>query len=268
MTETVRGATVAQREDPPGVKIAKTYGPQFAEVLPDHIESKAFIGSAIATLRKNPDLLTAANNSQTAFVNVLMDCARLGHVPGSPEYYLTARRSKDHGNKQIIVGIEGYRGVIERMYRSGAVASVIVREVCRTDRFTFTEGVDSVPIHEIDWFGEIDRTDPANIIGVYAYARLTTGSTSRVVVLSKAEIEKARMRSDAGKANAGPWKTDYRAMAWKTAAHRLEPWVPTSSEYRREQLRAAVAADKAATERVDVETGEIIDAEVVEDGEN
>jgi hypothetical protein len=39
-------------------------------------------------------------------------------------------------------------------------------------------------------------------------------------------------------------------MWWKTAAKRLEPWVPTSREYRREQLRAAAAASDAAGPRI------------------
>lgn len=266
MSETVRGAVAQRREDPPAVRVAKSYQNNFSEVLPDHIEPKAFVGSALGLLRKDPDLLAAANNNQTAFVNTLMECARLGHVPGSKEYYFTRRRDKASGNKEIIVGIEGYRGVIERMYRSGAVASVKVREVCKGDGFHFVEGEMDKPVHEVDWFAELDRTSPENIIGCYAYAVLTTGAISRVVILNQQDIAKAKQKSDAGRADKGPWASDYRAMVWKTAAHRLEPWVPTSAEYRREQLRAAVAADKARSERVDTTTGEIFDADVI-DGE-
>jgi recombination protein RecT len=250
------------------VTIAKARTSQFAEVLPDHIDAKQFVGSALAALRKDPDLLAAAENSPTAFVNSLMHAAQLGHVPGSKEYYLTRRRDKNTGGREIIVGLEGYRGVIERMYRSGAVASVIVREVCAGDRFEFVEGVMDKPVHEVDWFNPGGRGD---IIGVYAYAHLTTGAVSRVVVLNRKDIDDAKSRSDAGKKDVGPWKTDYRAMVWKTAAHRLEPWVPTSAEFRREQLRAAVAADNLrAPAGVDPTTGEVfdvVDAEVIE-GEN
>lgn len=270
MTDTVRSAVEKRREDPASVAIAKQYEHNFAEILPPHIEAKGFVGAAVAALRKNPDLLAAANNSTTAFVNTLMECASLGHVPGSKEFYLTARRSKDHQNKPIVVGLEGYRGVIERMYRSGAVASVIVREVCKGDRFAFTEGIDEMPQHEADWFSDLDRSAPENILGCYAYARLTNGATSRVVILSAKDIERAKQSSDAGRKNVGPWSTDYRAMVWKTAAHRLEPWVPTSAEYRREQLRAEAAAASVKTEHglVDIRTGEVedvVDAQVVED---
>lgn len=267
--QTVRGAAVEKREVPRSVALAQEYEGQFAEVLPNHIEPKGFVGSAVAALRKDKDLLQAANNDLTRFVGVLIECARLGHVPGSKEFYLTIRREKV-GNDFVpkVMGIEGYRGVIERMYRSGGVASVVVREVCKDDEFSFTEGVHEVPVHNVDWFADVNRDDPNQIIGVYAYARLTTGAVSRVVVLSKHDIEATKARSDAGKANKGPWKTDYRAMAWKTAAHRLEPWVPTSSEYRADALRAAVAAESVREEAhvpgVDTTTGEVWDGEAVE----
>ena len=55
-------------------------------------------------------------------------------------------------------------------------------------------------------------------------------------------------------------------MWWKTAARRLEPWVPTSAEYRREQLRAtasAAAAGNGLTVAAHAEPPEIHDAEVV-----
>lgn len=271
-TPTVRDAALAKREDPPAVATAKKYRDQFSEILPEHVESKGFVGAAVSLLRKDPALAEAANNSPTMFLNALMECARLGHVPGGKEFYFTQRRSKDHDNKSVIVGMEGYRGVIERMYRSGAVTSVVVREVVEGDYFRYREGADATPVHEADWFNP-DRSDPAKIIGGYAYARLSTGAVSRVVVMSRKDFEDTRQRSDAGsdrgKGSSGPWVTDYRAMCWKTLAHRLEPWVPTSAEYRREQARALAAADNLRREEapagVDVETGEIHDAIVVDD---
>jgi hypothetical protein len=95
------------------------------------------------------------------------------------------------------------------------------------------------------------------MVGVYAYAQLTTGAYSRVVILNRDDVLAAR---DAGgyKANDpfSPWNRldsgkDHpefqgRSMWWKTGARRLEPWVPTSAEYRREQLRAAAAAGNPA----------------------
>lgn len=259
MTATV-GNAVAQRDNGP-VAIVKANRAKLAPVLPGHIDADQFIGLATGALFRDPKLMEAAGNNPAALMNALMRCAALGHQPGTEEFYLVPRKNK---GRPEIQGIEGYRGIIERMYRSGAVASVIVREVCAGDEFEFVEGEQDRPRHKVNWFaGKEGRGD---MIGVYAYAVLTTGAVSRVVILSRDDVMEAKAKSDGANSDYSPWKTNERAMWWKTAARRLEPWVPTSAEYRREQLRAAVEADNArrpAPPTVDQATGEIVDAEVV-----
>lgn len=247
------------------VQMIKSQRAKFAAVLPEHIDAEQFIGLATGALYRDEKLRTAAMNEPGAFANALMRCAQLGHQPGTEEFYLTPRKVK---GKMQIQGIEGYRGIIERMYRSGAVASVIVREVCANDTFEFVEGEMDRPRHVIDWFGG----DRGQMIGVYAYAILSTGAVSRVVILSKDDVMKARESSDGATSDYSPWVKHERSMWWKTAARRLEPWVPTSAEYRREQLRAAAEATRTTTTTaeqapggVDLDTGEVHDAELVDD---
>ena len=270
---TVRGAVQQQQaaDKPVAVTAARHYAATFAEVLPAHIDAKAFVGAGIGALKRNEDLLAAANNNPDAFLVALMQAATLGHVPGSKEFYLTVRRVR-RGNDFVpeVQGLEGYQGVIERMYRSGAVASVKIREVCKDDRFEFVDGAMDRPLHEVDWFSPLDRNNPENILGAYGYAELTTGAVSRVIVLSKVDLERARDKSDAGsdrgRGSSGPWVTDYRAMVLKTVAHRLEPWVPTSAEYRRVMAEAAAVTEKleeknlpAPPPNVDPATGEVLE---------
>ncbi len=100
-------------------------------ILPAHVEVKSFIGTAMAALYADAKLMKAAEAHPESLVGALMECASLGHRPGTEEYYLTPRGGK-------ILGIEGYRGIVERMYRSGGVSAVIVREVCAKDQFTST----------------------------------------------------------------------------------------------------------------------------------
>ncbi len=270
MTQTVSSA-VANR-DPQPIQVAKQYQDRFAAVLPDHIDAKQFIGLASGALYRDPKLMEAAGNSPAAFMNALMRCASLGHQPGTEEFYLTPRKNKKNRNLPEIQGIEGYRGIVERMYRSGAVASVIVREVCENDGFEFVEGVHDKPVHKVDWFG----SGRGQMIGVYAYAVLTTGAVSRVVILSRDDVMAAKAKSDGANSDYSPWNTNERAMWWKTAARRLEPWVPTSAEYRREQLRAAAEAYTARQQvpaaepddgepQADPHTGEVVEAELVEE---
>jgi recombination protein RecT len=288
-TNTVSQA-VAQREAGPVAIINQNKG-KLGPVLPDHIDVDQFVGLAVGALFRDSKLMEAANNSPAALMNALMRCAALGHQPGTDEFYLTPRKIK--GTLQI-QGIEGYRGIVERMYRSGAVASVVVREVCANDPFRYIEGQDEVPVHEIggrgttgaDYFGADGNRDRGQMVGVYAYAKLTTGAVSRVVILSKSDVMAAKESSDGANSEHSPWNRldggkerpqfKGRSMWWKTAARRLEPWVPTSAEYRREQLRAAVEADNLRREPAvirdietghayDAGTGEIVDGEFADD---
>jgi recombination protein RecT len=272
MTTQTVGNAVAKREAGI-VNVMWARKTHFAAVLPEHVEVKSFLGTAAAALYADDKLMQAATRNPDSLVAALMRCAALGHQPGTDEYYLTIR-------KGAVLGIEGYRGIVERMYRSGAVASVVVREVCANDEFDYIEGVHDKPVHKVAWFGG-GRGD---MIGVYAYAVLTTGATSRVVILSKDDVMAAKAASDAGNSEFSPWNRldggkDHpefkgRSMWWKTAARRLEPWVPTSAEYRREQLRAAATASdlagRATAPPAMPAAGpqEVVDAEIVDDTPN
>lgn len=285
MTETVSQA-VAQRENGP-ISIMWGRRKHFDAVLPKHLDIDAFLGTAAGALYSSDDLMEAAAASPDSLITALMEAASLGHRPGSDEYYLIPRKK---GGRPSVQGIEGYRGIVERMYRSGAVASIVVREVCANDQFRYIEGVDDKPVHHIggegltgaDFFGPTGSRDRGEMVGVYAYATLTTGAVSRVVILSRDDVMAARESSDSKNSSYSPWnrmdggpnRPEFkgRSMWWKTAARRLEPWVPTSAEFRREQLRAAVAADNmrrpsevapAPAQRAPEPPAEVHDAEIV-----
>lgn len=291
MPQTVTQA-VAKRESGP-VSVMWGRRKHFAAVLPRHVDVESFLGTAAAALHANPKLAEAAAANPDSLIAALMRCAALGHQPGTDEFYLLWRRIKDpddSGRKRpAIQGIEGYRGIIERMYRSGAVATVIVREVCARDYFRYVEGEDERPVHRFaaregttgaDFFGDNGSVNRGPMVGVYAVARFVTGAWSRPALLTRDDVMAARESSTAkdsaespwNKLDAGPGHPEFqgRSMWWKTAARRLEPWVPTSAEYRREIARAAAKASGldrppaavAAARRDD----DIVDAELVDDG--
>lgn len=277
---------VAKRDAGP-ITIIWSRKKHFDAVLPASVDVEAFLGTAAGALYASPKLMEYATANPDSLVIALMECAALGHMPGTDEYYLTPR--KDHGKPKVL-GIEGYRGVIERMYRSGAVARVIVREVCANDPFGYVEGVDRVPRHEIGGRGETGgaffSAQRGEMVGAYAYAELGGGAISRVVILTRDDILAAR---DSGGYTGpddqySPWNRldsgkDHpefrgRSMWWKTGAKRLEPWVPTSAEYRAEMLRASASAaalaeprrrELAAPEGTALSAGEIVDAELVDE---
>ena len=283
MTAQTVSQAVATREQGP-VTVMWSKRAHFRAVLPQSVDVEAFLGTAAGALYADDDLMKAARNHPDSLIVTLMKCAALGHMPGTDEFYLHIRKGK-------VTGTEGYRGVIERMYRSGAVAKVVVREVCASDRFRYVEGQDDKPVHEIggrgttgaDFFGQDGSRNRGAMVGVYAYAELTTGAVSRVVIMDRDDVMAARESSDAKDSSYSPWnrldggkahpELTGRSMWWKTAAKRLEPWVPTSAEYRREQLRASASAASLAAAPAAPANGNghapppetVYDAEIVED---
>lgn len=299
-TQTVSQA-VARKETGPESLIAK-YQNDFASVLPSHIEAAHWVRLAQGVLRRDDKLRDAAEKNPGSFLAALLDCARLGHEPGTDQYALTHFRNTKTGIPEI-VGIEQYQGEIERMYRAGAVTSVVAEVVRQNDLYVYNTspramgfdlmgqlGMDldqalamaqeaGVPIHFKGHFCSGDKRhgrfrsedDRGPLVGVYAFARFPGGVISRVVEMGRSEVMKHKAVAKTTKFWDGPWEP---SMWLKTAVHELEKWVPTSAEYRKEQMKAIAEADRIRTAphapqvqqvHVDTATGEILDAEIVPD---
>ncbi len=282
-TETV-GAAVAKVQSGP-VGLIEKYRSDFAMVLPSHIKAETWIRLAVGLVRRDKKLAEACASDPGSMMAALLDAARQGLEPGTDQYYLTQRKVK---GKPTVLGIRGYQGEIELIYRAGAVSSVIAEVVRDGDLFLWEpgawdtqqpsrwQGAMDRPIHKADWF-----TDRGALIGVYAYAVMKDGAVSRVVVLNQQHIDAAKKYSQGSDSDYSPWRTNPEAMWLKTAAHRLQKWVPTSAEYMREQLRAVrdVATEQPPATSVpslrveqdfpgvlDHPNGEVYEGELVEDG--
>lgn len=230
--------TVARTEQagtPAG--LVQQYQGDFAIVLPSHIKPETWCRVAIGALKRDRNLEQAARNNPASFLGALLDAARRGLEPGTEQYYLVPQKVK--GQLQVR-GQMGYQGVIELIYRAGAVSSVIVEVVRANDTFRYVPGRDDRPVHEIDWFGGTGRGE---LIGAYAYAVMKDGATSKVVILNQDDIARAKDSSQGSTSAYSPWVKHEESMWLKTAAHRLAKWVPTSAEYIREQLRAVKAVE-------------------------
>lgn len=205
------------------------YKGELLAALPSHLQDKGvgWLTSALSALRKNDEVLKCANNDPGSLIVALSQAAQLGLMPGTDEYYITPKGGK-------ILGVVGYQGEVELMYRAGAVSSVIVENVYENDKFEWNPGTMTKPVHEVDWFGG----DRGKIIGSYAYAIMKDGAVSKVVIVNKERIERAKKASATAGKSFSPWTSDEAAMVLKTAAHDLAKWVPTSAEYIREQVRA------------------------------
>lgn len=229
MTDVVRSEPAAP------AALVQQYQGDFAVVLPSHIKPETWCRVAIGALRRDRNLEQAARNNPAAFLGALLDAARRGLEPGTEQYYLVPQKNK---GRLEVRGQMGYQGVIELIYRAGAVSSVIVEVVRENDTFAYVPGKHDRPVHEIDWFG-----DRGALKGAYAYAVMKDGATSKVVILNRGDINRAKESSQGASSSYSPWKKHEEAMWLKTAAHRLAKWVPTSAEYIREQLRAVKAVE-------------------------
>jgi len=249
---------VAQRDSGAQALIAK-YRTDFAQVLPTHLRPATFVRLSQGLLRRNAKLAEAAERNPASFLAALLECARLGHEPGTDAYALVPFNDRKRSTVEV-VGIEQYQGVIERMYRAGAVRAVKAEVVHARDPFAYEPDVMDRPQHKPDWFAE----DRGELIGVYAYAVMLDGSTSRVVVMGRAEVMRHKAVARGAHGDDSPWQVWAEAMWRKTAVHELEKWVPTSAEFRREALRAARDVD--AEHAPPGETGDtVVDAEIVDD---
>ena len=150
--------------------------------------------------------------------------------------YATPRHIK--GQWQILP-IIGYKGLCELARRSGQVARLNAQPFYQEE---LERGLLKVSIEPPDiqhrWSPEsIDKSDQA-LIGAYAIAELRDGSRVQVI-LSRGDIDATRRRSPTGNKSFSPWKSDFAAMARKTALRRLlmGGLVPLSVEARSAMVR-------------------------------
>lgn len=264
---TTTGQALERAETTPRA-LVQQYEASFAAVLPSHINRpETWVRIAQGALKKGKrlpngqtELELAASNNPGVFLAALLDAARLGLEPGTEQYYLTPRKVK--GQLEIL-GITGYQGYIELMYRAGVVQSVVAEVVYEHDTFSFSPGRDEVPLHEIDW----DSPDRGGLRLVYAFARMKGGAVSKVVVLNRAHIEAIKKSAQGSDSQYSPWQTAEPQMWLKSAVRQLAKWVPTSAEIRTGIAPATIDApsidipDTSASFPAD---DEIAEAEVVE----
>lgn len=250
--ETVTNA-VARKDSSPRAMI-RQYSTDFATVLPAHINSATWVRLAEGALKKGKriddkqdanfgqfELEVAARNNPGVFLAALLDAARLGLEPGSEQYYLTPRKVK--GQLEIL-GIVGYQGYIELMYRAGAISSIVADVVRENDIYQYRRGIDEVPLHEYPSFAA--ESDRGALKGVYAYARMKDGAVSRVVELGRDDIARIKKSSQGSDSPYSPWKNFEAAMWLKSSIRQLQKWVPTSAHIREQIAQASARAQHVA----------------------
>lgn len=286
MPDTRTAVATQQAQPPKAAAMVAQYKQDFVTVLPSHLRGDTWVRVAQGALKRGKkaegdklgrtELEVGAINNPAAFLSAMLDAARLGLEPGTEQFYLTPRKVK---GRLEVLGIVGWQGYVELMYRAGAVTSVVAEVVRENDGFRYRRGIDEVPQHDFPPFaGESTR---GKLVGVYAYARMTTGAVSRVITLGQDDIDRIKKSSQGADSQYSPWVQHTEAMWLKSAVRQLAKWVPTSAERvlttGQEPVKVDSERDDAPAlslpapaggldeQHVDYDTGEIVDADLVDE---
>jgi recombination protein RecT len=230
--QTVTAAAEEQSRDLKLINWLRAQQDDLAMAAASHLKPATIVRVAQGALRKDPKLMAAAIANPQSLLYCLLDAARLGHEAGTDQYWLIPFG-------QEVTGIEGYKGVIERMYRAGGVSTVHAEVVRQKDVYRGL-GSRQPPVHEYDEFADEDDRGPLR--GVYAYAIMADGTCSQVIRAGKAEVMKHKAVSRGSDRADSPWQKWPVPMWKKVPLSALEPYVPTSSEWLMTRARAEATA--------------------------
>ncbi|WP_284576646.1 recombinase RecT [Streptomyces sp. 2P-4] len=200
------------------------YGDDFTAALPAHVDTGSFMAAVRAAL---PAL---SRCTPASLLQALLTCARFGLLPDGKHAVVKAEGA-------TAVFIPMYQGYVELMYRSGRVGSVHVGLIHEHDEWSF-EPTAPAPL-DFTHKPRVDlpKAERGPVILAYAFAWMTSGARSAVVMLSREDAEAIRdeysqayrRAEDSGRADSF-WHRDFNAMWSKSALRRLHKLVPMSAE--------------------------------------
>lgn len=249
--------TPTQRKQDTVRGLLKSMEGEIKNALPSYLPVEKFIRTALTAINSNPKL---ASCSQESLLAAIMNSAQLGLEFNTPlgEAYLIP-----YGNK---VNFQlGYQGLLKLAYNTGQFKRITAREVRENEDFDINYGT-----------GEISHRpcltgDSGDVIGYYAIYQTKDGGQD-VFYFSKADAERYG-RTFSQSYNSGPWKTNFDAMAKKSALIQVLKYAPKAIES--QTLVQATNFDNANFEKTSkAESGERvyqvdyeIEPEVVEEEE-
>lgn len=236
---------------------------KYATAMLDKVQAQRFATQVAIMSSKEPKIGQATPESLGM---AMMACVHLNLMPNTPEQYayIIPYDNRRDGVMEVQFQL-GYKGLIELGYRSGEITSISAEAVFPGDTFRVSKGTRRELIHEPSLEG--DDTDPKKVTHVYAVLQLRNGE-QLFKVMSRAQVEAIQKRSKVN-SEKGPWATDWIPMALKTVLKQAYKLAPTSGEDNR--LAYAAQADSLAEAgrlRIDPATGEILEAQVVDDSSN
>ncbi len=199
--------------------------PAFQAVATKYLTSERLVKLAQVVVAKNPAL---AECSTLSVLDCLMTCARLGLEPNEPGGVWLVPF------KGVCTPIIDYRGGIDVCRRSGQIAAV--HADIRYEKDEWLYAIDTTGNNLVNLRHKPAEGDRGKLLGAYFVAKLDTGQC-QAAYLTEQQIDQFRARSRADRSGFSPWKTDWNAMAMKTAVRRginLLPRTPETQALREE----------------------------------
>lgn len=230
------------------LSMLKRFEPEIQRALPQHLNADRMARIVTTAIRTNPTLATC---TPTSFFGSVIQASQLGlevNTPSGHAFLIPFGKEC-----QLIIG---YKGFIELAYRSKLVTKIIAREVREGDDFEYAFGTDDYIKHKP---AQDPQRESRPITHTYAIVKIKDGDTI-FSVLTKAEIDARKDRSASAKTSFSPWKSDYCAMAKKSAVRAIAAYIPQSPELARAES-LEVSHDLGTSQSFDPEITEIFDGE-------
>lgn len=189
-------------------------------IAPKYMDTELMIRLALGATSRNARLLQCTPQS---WLMALMDAAYYGIEPNvalGHAYLIPYQNKKIAGSPYEVQFMIGYKGLVLLACESGGFEDVEARTVyvgeIESGRFEETPEDPRVAFRHRPLYQPESR---GAVAGYYAIGWRGPEKRARFRYLTVEEVEGYRARSRA--ANDGPWKTDYDAMAQKTAVRRM-----------------------------------------------
>lgn len=208
-----------------------------AQSLPQGMSVQKFIANANSAIMTHPQRDKLLEADRTSIFTACKKAASDGLMLDGREAALVVYNTKQ-GNSWVPTAqyIPMTQGLVKLARNSGEIKSIIAEVVYSNDKFTYRIGIDEMPLHEPDWFG--DRGEP---IGVWAAVRLKDGE----VIARMLPKSKIMAIADGSKTNSkqySPTEGSYFDEWWRKAAIKnVLKYAPKSTEL--ERLNEAVKYD-------------------------
>lgn len=182
------------------------------------INFQAEANYAIQLLYANQFAASIAQQNPVSVQNALRNASAIGISlnPASKHAYLVPRKTQ--AGMAICLDIS-YMGLMHLAQSTGSIEWGQAKLVYEADSYE-NQGIDKAPSHKYPAFGQRGK-----VVGAYCTVKTATGAylTEEMSIDQLMEI---KARSESGKQDKGPWKTDFEEMCRKTVVKRASKYWP------------------------------------------